>query len=203
MRCARRDVTCPGYRDEVDVFFRNESQSTFTARANQDQRKKSRTTFSVATLPSTGFGSPSDSSYRHHPPALSIREVPRPLTYSSTTDVEELPLILDSFSYSPGWQNHESSKTFLNGMVQQSAEDSALISACRAVARAYFNNRLQTIENKSKELATYGKALAATNALLRDREACSRNNAALASVWLLGLHEVCSSDSLAIVFTNM
>ena len=203
MRCARRNVPCPGYRDEVDVFFRNESQSTFTARANQDQRKKSRTTISVASLPCTGLQSPSDSSCSHHAPALSTREVPRPLTYSSTTNVEELPLILDSFSYSPGWQNHASSMTFLNDMVQQSAEDSALISACRAVARAYFSNRLQTIENKSNELATYGKALAATNALLRDREACSRDNTALASVWLLGLHEVCSSDSLAIVITNI
>ena len=171
-------------------MFRNETLSTLTSRTNRDRRNESRSIASVSSVPSAGCESHSGLSDRSHIAARPAMVVPRPLTYSSTTDVEDLPLILDHFSFSPGWQRHDSSMSFLTRMIQLSGKDSALIYSCRAAARSYFSNRLRTAENRSRELATYGKALTATNNLLQDRNACSRDDTALASVWLLGLHEV-------------
>ncbi|KAI9723750.1 MAG: hypothetical protein M1812_001050 [Candelaria pacifica] len=168
MRCARRQVTCPGYRNEVDVIFRNENLSTLAARAGRDRCNKSPSTTGVSTA----------------------MVVPQPLRSSSTAEAEELPLILDHFSSSPGWQRGDGSIGFLTRMVQQSAEDSAIVYSCRAAARACLSNRQRTTNNRSREVDTYGKALAATNAVLQDRKACSSDDTALASVWLLGLHEV-------------
>lgn len=194
MRCARRHVPCPGYRNEVDVLFRNENPSTLTAKASRRRHNESRSSTGVSNLPSADRQSQTIHPHRSRLAPCSAAIVPRALTYSSTTEVEELPLILDHFSFSPGWQQHDDSMSFLTRLVDRSAENSALIHSCRAAARAYFNNRLTTTKNKSRQMASYGKALAATNTMLQDREACSRDDIALASVWLLGLHEVCSKD---------
>ena len=195
VRCARRHVACPGYRNEVDMIFRNENLSTLTIRASRNDRNKSPSSTAVSNIRPDRLEPQSELSQGRRlatEPAIAIA---RPLTYASTTEVEDLPLMLDHFSFSPGWQRHDSSMSFLTLIVQRSAEDSALIYSCRAAARAYFSNRLGTIENRSKALAAYSKALAATNAVLQDQKACSRDDTALASVWLLGLREVCSKKS--------
>ena len=218
MRCARRHVPCPGYRSEVDVIFRNENLRTLTERASRDRRAKPRSSTNVsnvrqenssAFLVHQGYAQTIAGLERHtgfphrsQTAAHYAMVVPRPLRTSSTAEAEELPLILDHFSSSPSWQRHDGSMGFLTRMVQHSTEDSALIYSCRAAARAYFSNRQRTTENRSRELDTYGKALVATNAVLRDRKACSSDDTALASVWLLGTYEVCSKDRQAVVFAN-
>lgn len=81
-------------------------------------------------------------------------------------------------------------------MLQQSMEDSPLTYACRAVARAYFANRKPTADNRSMAVCMYGKALAATDAALQSPKVCAVDNITLASVFLLGLHEVRTKTAL-------
>ena len=207
MRCARRNIPCPGYRNEVDVIFRNENPTTLTARAHQDGRKKSHSSTGVFDIrqenPSkylfheeyaqtiARLGGHAGIPQKRHLAARLAQVVPQPLRFISTAETEELPLVLNHFSFATGWQQQDGSMNFLTRMVQHSAEDSALIHSCRALARAYFNNRQRTTENRSRQLDTYGKALVKTNNVLRDPSACSSDDTALTSVWLLGLHEVC------------
>ena len=195
IRCTRRQVSCPGYRNELDVIFWNENPSTLTAKASRGRRNESVSDMGVSLALSAEVQPQREITSRSRLASCSAVTVPRPLTYGSTTEVEELPLTLDQWSFSPGWQRHDSSTSFLTRIVEQSAENTALIYCCRAAARAYFNNRLRTTENRLKQLAAYGKALVATNTVLQDREVCSRDDTALASVWLLGQHEVSSKDS--------
>lgn len=40
MRCVRRQIPCPGYRDEVNLVFRNEDVSSLARGARRDRRKR-------------------------------------------------------------------------------------------------------------------------------------------------------------------
>lgn len=131
---------------------------------------------------------------RNNAAGLPRVEVLRPLISSSTAEAEDLPLILHHFSYWPGWQKNDDSISFLSALLQQSGPNSPLTYACKAIARAYFSNRRPTADNRSMEVTTYGKALAATNAALRSPGVCAADDGILASVFLLGLHEVRGKD---------
>lgn len=78
---------------------------------------------------------------------------------------------------------------YLPEIIQRSAEDSAIVLSCRAIGTAFLTCQIATTEAQSKRAGAYGKALAATNAALKDSAVQTRDET-LASIWLLSLYEV-------------
>jgi hypothetical protein len=74
-------------------------------------------------------------------------------------------------------------------MISKAADDSAIVLVCRAIGNAFLTCRVDTAEARSKRATTYGRALSATNAALKD-PLLQIQDETLASVWLLSLYEV-------------
>lgn len=104
-------------------------------------------------------------------------------------DTHAMSLAFSNFCTTP---RHDTTLGFLVSLpeiIYKSAEDSAIVLSCRAIGNAFLTCQTGTPEAQSKRAGAYGKALAATNAALKD-SALQTQDETLASVWLLSLYEV-------------
>ncbi|KAL8341318.1 hypothetical protein RB598_003319 [Gaeumannomyces tritici] len=186
-QCAKSRRQCPGYKDEFDLVFRNETKAT-ERRAQKANRK-----------------------------ALAQKQGPRPdaeadgrgsqaLAHSRDPFSNQISVIVPNLAIPP--EQHATCHFFANfvlvphqdgsrgfmdylvPMMKNESSDSHLTHAFNACALASLGNKVTAngINFGERALGAYTKALAQTNVALRDPEA-SKTDSILAAVLLLGLFE--------------
>ena len=197
-QCAKSRRQCPGYKDEFDLVFRNETKAT-ERRAQKANRKAlaqklgrhspESPTFSMAGGPKeellsppgfrgAGFGSSAGGSSII--PALAVP--PEQLASCH---------FLANFVLVPRGDTGRGYMDYLLPLIKSESPNSSLVHAYNACAYASLGNRVTSngVDFADRALSEYTKALAAMTVALKDPE-LSKSDGALAAVLLLGFFEV-------------
>ncbi|KAG6041834.1 hypothetical protein E4U41_001305 [Claviceps citrina] len=199
-QCAKSRRICPGYKDEFDLVFRNETQAT-ERRARKASKKalslkQGRETDRGASPSSTG----SSDSGENHSPITPTSQL------SSVHNSPQIPLddqaachFIANYVLVP---RHGSLIGFMEFVVPLlNAERVPLHYRCafEACALASLNNGVGNRNHFEKQaLGKYTKALSTTFAALQDPEV-AKEDATLAAVLLLGLFENISAKTMGML----
>ncbi|PFH63046.1 hypothetical protein XA68_10087 [Ophiocordyceps unilateralis] len=191
-QCAKSRRVCPGYKDEFDLVFRNETQAT-KRRARKANSKalalKHGRDADVADSPSTSSLSPASSAGR-----TSIQAAPR-----VALEDQAACHFMSNFVLVPHQGGVRGFMEFLVPLMKVDRIPLHFRHAFDACALASLNNRVGTGNDLDKDaLASYTQALAATFAALRDPDV-AKQDATLASVLLLGLFENISAKHIGML----
>ncbi|PHH81230.1 hypothetical protein CDD83_3636 [Cordyceps sp. RAO-2017] len=180
-QCSKSRRICPGYKDEFDLVFRNETQAT-ERRARKANKK------ALATKCGHRVDSASSSASSLSPPSstdtCTIQAAPQvPLEEQAVCH------FISNFVLVPHQGSVRGFMEFLIPLLKGDRVPHHFKYAFDACALASLNNRVGTGNDFEKEaLGKYTKALSATFSALRDPD-IAKNDATLASVLLLGLFE--------------
>ncbi|KAF2227788.1 hypothetical protein BDZ85DRAFT_7665 [Elsinoe ampelina] len=204
-RCIIYKAKCPGYRSESDYKFVNENNSTETKTLAVRKRTTSSRPNRNATKPSPATSVSSstsqDSKQSQSPQWIARRPQSDPNIVSPTPAWEDWSV--NSFIHD--WTIPEASNgmavgflEFLPDLFTKSKADLDFSLALRAASYASFANQHNSPEMMAKARASYGRALTALNASLRNSEASLRDST-IASIVLLQIFEhITCDDSLSI-----
>lgn len=195
-QCAKARRTCPGYKDEFDLVFRNETKATERRAQKAGGRKGSvdsrSESSSVASSPSSMSSldllSPMAREFIRSPSADGSSISPQ-----LTIPTEQLANchFFSNFILVPRQGSTRGFMDYLLPLMRSESSNGHLQHAFNACSLAHLGNRVKSdaedIPNKA--LAEYTKALSATHTALQDPE-LSKTDATLAAVLLLGLYEV-------------
>ncbi|KAK5198599.1 hypothetical protein LTR92_001070 [Exophiala xenobiotica] len=193
MRCPKVGTVCPGYREEQDLVFHNQSTASYAkkSRKPKEHRNREAVVNGKYSASSTSTVSPlSDQESRAvyvdcvRPPSLPPRIVADWNTYI-------VPVVLHYLSSRTDGPRFYGYLDFLPELYRETGDDagSCLILATNAVAKAYVTNLSVSSVNRNGHVQTYGRALKATNSALGDPLERVKDSTIIA-VWLLGVHEV-------------
>ncbi|KAG6057237.1 hypothetical protein E4U17_001532 [Claviceps sp. LM77 group G4] len=200
-QCAKSRRVCPGYKDEFDLVFRNETQAT-ERRARKASKKalehKQRRETDRDTSPSSSNGS-SDTGGSHSP-ITPISRLP------SVRNTPQIPLedqaachFIANYVLVP---RHGSLIGFMEFVVPLLKAENVPLHyryAFEACALASLNNGVGNRNHFEKQaLGKYTKALSTTFAALRDPEV-AKEDATLAAVLLLGLFENITAKTMGML----
>ncbi|KAJ5033612.1 uncharacterized protein L3040_008724 [Drepanopeziza brunnea f. sp. 'multigermtubi'] len=205
-QCAKSRRVCPGYKDDFDLVFRNETQATERRARRSGNSKRVAAQISFATQQSAFSSSPKDESSPERLPTLIAPnpgvEASRALVPTGGLRTLQVPLeiqapnfFVNNFVIAP---RHESRGyfDFLLPMLKNERPDSHLQLAFGAVAMASLANRPNTRGQKhlfSQAVGQYTKALKATNLALQSA-AHQKTDATLAAILMLGFFETVASE---------
>ncbi|KKY36364.1 putative negative acting factor [Diaporthe ampelina] len=189
-QCAKSRRQCPGYKDEFDLVFRNETKAT-ERRAQKANRKgsvasSSSDRSSIASSPSSIESlSPIAKEFVRSPTGESISPL-----LSIPTDQLASCHFFSNFILVPRQGSTRGFMDYLLPLMKSEAQNSHLQHAFNACSLAHLGNRVRSTSEDipDKALSEYTKALAATHEALKDPEA-SKTDGTLAAVLLLGLYE--------------
>ncbi|RYP55463.1 hypothetical protein DL769_010159 [Monosporascus sp. CRB-8-3] len=187
LKCAKSRRVCPGYKDEFDLVFRNETQST-ELKARKASRKASAQ--KMDRRDSGQSSSPSGT-----PPSALPDGVKSPLG-QAVVPALNLPVeqrancfFISNFVLVPKPGEPRGFLDYLVPLLNQEGQDSPLQHAFNACSLALLYNCGGRSANLSERaLNEYAKALNKTNAALRDPEE-QKADSTLAAVLLLGTFE--------------
>ncbi|KAJ2904659.1 negative acting factor [Zalerion maritima] len=194
-QCAKSRRQCPGYKDEFDLVFRNETQATerrakkankkaMSQKHKQEEKDGFRSPSEIGALrsPDGSLKSPTDAF---------LANLKIPLEQQATCH------FMSNFVLVPRQGSTRGFLDFLIPLMKAETTDTHLKHAFNACALAHLDNRVHSGDDqvKDKALAEYTKALHSTNQALRDPEG-QKQDGTLAAVLLLGLFEVCRQDAL-------
>jgi hypothetical protein len=160
-------MDCPGYRDSLDLMFRNKGVDDVKKRAKR--RQKSPRAPSENPLVVASSLSPTPSSIASHP---------------------SVALILDCYSVPVNGQRIFGHLDFLPVLLSEAGEGSCLLYATDTLAGAYIANQTNSLPEREKVSRTYGRALEAVRAALISPTESAKDET-LVSVWALAAYEVC------------
>ncbi|PHH79404.1 hypothetical protein CDD80_4857 [Ophiocordyceps camponoti-rufipedis] len=191
-QCAKSRRQCPGYKDEFDLVFRNETQAT-KRRAKKANSKalalKNGRDANAADSSSASSLSPASSTGR-----TSLQPGPR-----VALEDQAACHFMSNFVLVPHQGSVRGFMEFLVPLMKVDRIPQHFRHAFDACALASLNNRVGTGNDLDKDaLASYTKALAATFAALRDPDV-AKHDATLASVLLLGLFENISARHIGML----
>ena len=192
-QCAKSRRQCPGYKDDFDLVFRNETKAT-ERRAQKANRKalaqklgrhSPEATFSLSSPRDGPSGRPSHAGSAIIP-ALAVP----PEQLASCHFLANFVLVPRQDNGGRGFMD------YLLPLIKSELPTSSLVHAYKACAFASLGNRVTSngVNFAECALSEYTKALAATTVALRDPEA-SKSDGALAAVLLLGFFEVRLSET--------
>ncbi|KAH9890876.1 hypothetical protein F4778DRAFT_796376 [Xylariomycetidae sp. FL2044] len=189
-QCAKSRRQCPGYKDEFDLVFRNETKAT--ERRAQKANKKAMAQAQKA--PRQGSLSPDGSPCETVSPVWP-ESIKSPLE-QAVIPALKLPVeqqagchFVSNFILLPKEGTTHGFLDFIPQLLKHDGEKNHLQHAFNACSIAFLNNRANTGNTLSeKALHEYTKALNGTNIALRDSEA-QKADSTLAAVLLLGLFE--------------
>jgi hypothetical protein len=183
-QCAKSQRTCPGYKDEFDLVFRNETQAT-ERRAKKANKKALALKAGKASaapeqindnLPSS---SPGSSSHKESVGAL----IQLPVDQQASCH------FISNFVLMPKQGTTRGYMDFLPQLLGTESTMKHFKYAFDACALASLNNRVGSgADFAANAIGTYTKALAATQEALRTPELAQRDST-LAAILLLGLFE--------------
>lgn len=191
-QCAKSRRQCPGYKDEFDLVFRNETQAT-KRRAKKANSKalalKNGRDANAADSSSASSLSPASSTGR-----TSLQPGPR-----VALEDQAACHFMSNFVLVPHQGSVRGFMEFLVPLMKVDCMPQHFRHAFDACALASLNNRVGTGNDLDKDaLASYTKALATTFAALRDPDV-AKQDATLASVLLLGLFENISARHIGML----
>ncbi|KAI9147869.1 Transcription factor dbaG [Paramyrothecium foliicola] len=186
-QCAKSQRKCPGYKDEFDLVFRNETQAT-ERRAKKANRK------ALALKAEKASASPEQINYNL--PSSATRSSASPSESQSVGVSIQLPLdqhaschFVSNFVLVPRQGSPRGYMDFLPQLLKTEGSVKHFKYAFDACALASLNNRVGSgADFAADALGNYTKALAATHEALRSPELAQRDST-LAAVLLLGLFE--------------
>ncbi|KAK8069240.1 hypothetical protein PG994_005856 [Apiospora phragmitis] len=185
-QCAKSRRQCPGYKDEFDLVFRNETQAT-ERRARKANKK---------ALAKAGKldGEGSEGSFVLDS-AVAKEVVKSPMeqaiipALSVPVETQASCHFVSNFVLMPSHGSTRGFMDFLVPMIKSEGPESHLQRAFNACSMALINNRLASRNRfADKALNEYTQALMGTNQALRDPEQ-QKTDSTLAAVLLLGLFE--------------
>ncbi|KAH7154842.1 hypothetical protein B0J13DRAFT_210924 [Dactylonectria estremocensis] len=186
-QCAKSRRQCPGYKDEFDLVFRNETQAT--------ERRAQRANKKALAQKQTKTASPQETN----------KTVPSANTTQAQTVIATLNLPIDqqatchfisNFVLLPRYDNTRGYLEFVLPLLQSENTAPHFKLAFDACAIASLGNRVgsgHTFEGQA--LGYYTKALAATFTALKDPEVATTDST-LAAILMLGLFENISAKQL-------
>ncbi|KJZ72389.1 hypothetical protein HIM_08192 [Hirsutella minnesotensis 3608] len=180
-QCSKSHRICPGYKDEFDLVFRNETQAT-ERRARKASKKAVFQKYGKDAVCADGFSSSlspassADSSIIQTIPQFPVEE-------------QAACHFVSNFVLVPVQGSVRGFMEFVVPLMKMDDIPQHFKYAFEACSLASLNNRVGTGNDFEKEsLGKYTKALSATYAALRDPEV-AKQDATLGSVLLLGLFE--------------
>lgn len=197
MQCQKSRRQCPGYKDDFDLMFRNETQATETrARRAVNTRK----VHAAITIPNnyakTTYVSEKPTSsvmtiYTHQAPA------PRalvPQSLSIPVDDQAPCYFMSNFVLNPKSESSRGYFDFLAPMIKHETPDSHLSLAFSAVALASLANRPQAKASSliNRAIGQYTRALGSINSALQNPSQ-QKTDQTLAAIMMLGFFEVCGT----------
>ncbi|KAI8627585.1 hypothetical protein F5Y19DRAFT_172627 [Xylariaceae sp. FL1651] len=191
-QCAKSRRQCPGYKDEFDLVFRNETKAT-ERRAQKANRKA--LAQKVGKPDSLPGGTPSTSPT--FPLGLETSET-QAVMPSLHVPIEQQANchFISHFILMPQDGRTIGHMDYVLPLLQQAGPDSHLQHAFNACSMAFFNNRGGLGANlHDAALNEYSMALARTNAALRNVET-QQSDTTLAAVLLLGMFESISAKQI-------
>ncbi|KAI8965534.1 hypothetical protein F5Y11DRAFT_294155 [Daldinia sp. FL1419] len=193
-QCAKSRRQCPGYKDEFDLIFRNETQAT-ERRARRASKKASELkTRKPDSTSGNVKASPvvfADNGKQLVKPAV-VRPIDVPIEYQANCS------FISNFILIPGEGNGRAFMDFVIPLLKQDPQGH-LQNAFNACSLAFLNNRGGVCDRFSdRALHEYTKALNGTNAALRDPETQLADNT-LAAVLLLGLFESITAKQIGML----
>lgn len=204
-QCAKARRTCPGYKDDFELVFRNEtktadrkSRKMGNRKGSVDAKSNSRGS-STVTSPTTSIvdslspiakefiiGSPASSTGDYSSGGLS------PLLPIPTEQLASCHFF-SNFILVPRQGSTRGFMDYLVPLMRSEPSNSHLQHAFQACSLAHLGNRVRSTSEDipNKALTEYTKALSATHMALKDPN-MSQTDGTLAAVLLLGLYEVSS-----------
>ncbi|KAJ8121583.1 hypothetical protein ONZ43_g2001 [Nemania bipapillata] len=186
-QCAKSRRQCPGYKDDFDLVFRNETKAT--------ERRVQRATKKALGLKAEKQN-PSLNDLLGMSTLGNLTVVP-----SSKVTIEEHArcLFISNFVLMPFDARTVGYLDFVLPLLKEEGPDSHIQHAFKACALAFLYNRRGGGNGCwDKALVEYSMALSRTNAALRDTET-QQSDATLAAVLLLGMFEVISAKKIGML----
>ncbi|KAL3426144.1 negative acting factor [Phlyctema vagabunda] len=199
-QCQKSRRQCPGYKDDFDLVFRNETQATerrarkstnskkLTSQATQRDQQR---TFSISSEAQNTTQDMSDVREKAIAPlAASATSVTVTNGFEVPVEQQALCFFLANFVYTPQQTSARGYMDFLIPMMKTESPDSHLSVAFQAVAMASLANRPNSRGSglMTQAIAQYAKALKVTNLALQN-PALQKTDQTLASIILLGFFE--------------
>ncbi|KAI3339339.1 hypothetical protein F4824DRAFT_508711 [Ustulina deusta] len=191
-QCSKSRRQCPGYMDDFDLMFRNETKAT--ERRAQRANKKA-----LAQKAEKHSSSPSDASSTYLCSPTSTNTSGGSVVASPSFSIEEQASchFISHFILMPKDGRTVGHMDFLLPLLKQEGPDSHIQHAFNACALTFLNNRRGIGGGIwDRALTEYSMALAKTNAALQDRES-QQSDASLAAVLLLGMFENVSAKQIS------
>lgn len=197
-QCAKSRRQCPGYKDDFDLVFRNETQATEKRARRAVNSKKVSAQITFANQKSAFPSTPQDEG----PKALiftntdsgSLTRYAPPETISIPYE-EQAPCFFLTNYVLPGRQASRGYFDFIEPMLEKESPDSHLSLAFGAVAMASLANRPNSRGRSlyASAVGAYAKALKAVNIALQN-PALQKTDQTLAAILLLGFFETIASE---------
>ncbi|KAI1428954.1 hypothetical protein F5Y12DRAFT_782219 [Xylaria sp. FL1777] len=191
-QCSKSRRQCPGYMDDFDLMFRNETKAT--ERRAQRANKKALAQKAEKQDPYLN-----DIPSAHHLVPTSAKVSGSLVVASPGFSIEEQAgcHFISHFVLMPKDGRTVGHMDFLLPLLKQEGPDSHIQHAFNACALTFLNNRRRLGGRIwDRALTEYSMALARTNAALQDRES-QKSDASLAAVLLLGMFENISAKQIS------
>lgn len=194
-QCTKARRHCPGYRDEFELIFRNETKAT--ERRAQKASKKGCAVPSSSASTTNGNGNNPSSSAGDEPSPVAKAIAAPPAARETISPGLSIPTeqlaschFLSNFILVPREESTRGFMGYLLPMLKSEGQNSHLQHAFNACALAHLGNRVKSNDEDilDKALSEYTKALAATHTALTDPDTY-KSDASIATVLLLGLYE--------------
>lgn len=181
-QCAKSRRECPGYKDEFDLVFRNETEAT---------ERRARKANDKALALKTGKSLSRKSPERNSPVRSATSSMPSSPAAPPTQSIDERTAhhFVSNYVLIPPQGTQRGYFEFVIPLIKARNPSPHFKLAFEACALAYFSNRMKDTEHLEKAaILKYVKALAATGRAIQDPFE-SRQDGTIAAVLLLSLFE--------------
>jgi hypothetical protein len=206
-RCLKYGATCPGYRTDHDLFFRNESVISVEGRSRRRQfptRSRASDTPSSDEDQSNSLSSSLGSAVKNLQSSITPYHQSTPallLVVNEDWRSHSVPRLIQHFSSALGAGQHDGTHNFFPILLQGAGENSCLRLVTKVFAHSFFKRiHHQESPHDPQDVDMVGRALKSVNAALRHPSEC-HNDATVVAVWLLSIYEVCPPFPLYIRLT--
>jgi Fungal specific transcription factor domain len=192
LQCQKSRRQCPGYKDDFDLVFRNETQATERrARRSINSKKIKLQTGQRRNDSDNGAlasGSGSQGSLVNRTNAVSSGSVPG--SVNIPIEIQAFHYFLSNYVLVPQAGTTRGHWIFVMPLLKGELAGTQLSTSFTAVALASFGNRPSAKHLLVRARQEYTKALNHVNRALAN-PAIQKSDQTLASILLLGLYEVC------------
>lgn len=187
-QCARASQKCPGYRSQVDVIFRNESDNVVRKAKARAERVKQAKTEPSSKSSTAAYPTPAEDA-EEGLEVVHRRDLPFQLSYNLVPTMEDIATSFFVSNYVIG--NNGPSRGHLELLIdlkRSHSIDESLLASMKAVGLAGFSHATGAPSLMVEARQQYLKAIQLTNTALESRELVKRDST-LMGIMILGIFE--------------